>query len=287
MSGSATSATLSDKSSYPYFSRVVPADSYQGQAIASLVAHFKWNKTACISTTNDYGVDGILAFEAAAANYNISIATYQQFLPGATNVFVQVRELLNSKARVFVAFMLVADFQTVLRQAQNATTNIIGPQYVWFCSDGCATNSDNYDANNNPVPFFQNATHGIIGTLPAVARGPAWDAFQSHWMSLNQSVRQRPQPRRPRPRLPRLCSLPSIHPLTNALTCILLSLPQDYPGLTPPDEAFTYAGYYADATTAVAMGLDAVFRSSLPFNGTVLTNAVRVVWAKQPTATNL
>jgi hypothetical protein len=171
VSGSATSATLSNTELYPYFSRLVPPDNYQGQAIAGIIKYFGWNKTACISTTDEYGVNGIKSFIAAASQVNISVATYQQFLPGESDVSVQVRELANSKARVFVAFMLTADFQTVLNAAQNRT--LIGDHYVWFCADGCINAAVSRDPVTNQVSYqYRQDVRGLIGMYAFEARQP-------------------------------------------------------------------------------------------------------------------
>jgi ABC-type branched-subunit amino acid transport system substrate-binding protein len=42
ISMSSTSALLSSKKDYPYFSRTCPSDSFQGMAMASLLSHYGW-----------------------------------------------------------------------------------------------------------------------------------------------------------------------------------------------------------------------------------------------------
>lgn len=46
---------LSDKSRFEYFSRVVPPDSYQAQAIAEIVKSFDWRYTSTVAVEGDYG----------------------------------------------------------------------------------------------------------------------------------------------------------------------------------------------------------------------------------------
>jgi ABC-type branched-subunit amino acid transport system substrate-binding protein len=42
ISMSSTSALLSLKTDYPYFSRICPSDTFQGMAMASLLSHYGW-----------------------------------------------------------------------------------------------------------------------------------------------------------------------------------------------------------------------------------------------------
>jgi hypothetical protein len=173
LSGSATSITLSDQTSYPLFSRIVPPDNFQGAAIVDILSYYHWNLTACISTSDDYGVNGIKAYITQASARGIRVATYQQFLPGETNIAVQMRELVNSKARVFIAFMLDTDFRTILVEAQKPESTIIGPHYVWFCSDGCAISSIvNYAENNTLSPTLRAGARGLIGMLHVMFQMP-------------------------------------------------------------------------------------------------------------------
>jgi len=156
--------TLEDSTTYPYFSRIVPPDSFQAKAMVDIVAHFHWNQTGCISTSDDYGVNGIKAFITNANARGIAVLTYQQFLPGATDIVVQMRELANSKARVFIAFMLDTDFRTVLTQGQDPATTVIGAHYVWICSDGCAISDIvDYAANNTLSPMLRQGARGLLG----------------------------------------------------------------------------------------------------------------------------
>lgn len=46
---------LSDKSRFEYFSRVVPPDGYQAQAIAEVVKSFDWRYTSTVAVEGEYG----------------------------------------------------------------------------------------------------------------------------------------------------------------------------------------------------------------------------------------
>ncbi|HIE69747.1 MAG TPA: hypothetical protein EYP98_06015, partial [Planctomycetes bacterium] len=55
VSGAATSASLSDKDRYKYFSRVIPTDDMQSLAIAKIVETYGWQKVYGIVAREGYG----------------------------------------------------------------------------------------------------------------------------------------------------------------------------------------------------------------------------------------
>lgn len=66
ISYASTSIDLSDKSRYEYFSRVVPPDSYQAQAMVDIAEYFSWNYVITIQDEGNYGDKGIGAFKERA-----------------------------------------------------------------------------------------------------------------------------------------------------------------------------------------------------------------------------
>lgn len=55
ISYASTSTELSDKSRFEYFSRVVPPDNFQAQAIAEIVKAFDWRYTSTVAVEGEYG----------------------------------------------------------------------------------------------------------------------------------------------------------------------------------------------------------------------------------------
>lgn len=55
ISYASTSTELSDKSRFEYFSRVVPPDSYQAQAMAEIIKSFDWRYTSTVAVEGEYG----------------------------------------------------------------------------------------------------------------------------------------------------------------------------------------------------------------------------------------
>ena len=66
ISYASTSSDLSDKTRFEFFSRVVPPDTYQAQAMADIAKELDWKFVHTIAEEGTYGEKGIEAFEAAA-----------------------------------------------------------------------------------------------------------------------------------------------------------------------------------------------------------------------------
>ena len=74
ISYASTGVELSDKSRFGYFSRVVPPDSYQAQALADLVRAFEWTYVSTLADEGNYGERGIEEFENRAKHSGIYVA---------------------------------------------------------------------------------------------------------------------------------------------------------------------------------------------------------------------
>lgn len=55
ISYASTSTELSDKSRFEYFSRVVPPDNFQAQAIAEILKKLGWRYVSTVAVEGDYG----------------------------------------------------------------------------------------------------------------------------------------------------------------------------------------------------------------------------------------
>ena len=62
ISYASTAPELSDKSRYEFFSRVVPPDSYQAQAMVDIVKAMGWNYVSTLASEGNYGESGVDAF---------------------------------------------------------------------------------------------------------------------------------------------------------------------------------------------------------------------------------
>lgn len=55
LSYASTSTELSDKSRFEYFSRVVPPDNFQAQAMVEVVRRLGWKYVSTVAVEGDYG----------------------------------------------------------------------------------------------------------------------------------------------------------------------------------------------------------------------------------------
>lgn len=62
MSYASTAPELSDNNRYDFFSRVVPPDSYQAQAMLDIVKALGWNYVSTLASEGNYGESGVDAF---------------------------------------------------------------------------------------------------------------------------------------------------------------------------------------------------------------------------------
>lgn len=62
ISYASTAPELSDSTRYDFFSRVVPPDSYQAQAMVDIVRAFGWNYVSTLASEGNYGESGVEAF---------------------------------------------------------------------------------------------------------------------------------------------------------------------------------------------------------------------------------
>lgn len=62
ISYASTAPELSDNTRYDFFSRVVPPDSYQAQAMMDIVTAMEWNYVSTLASEGNYGESGVEAF---------------------------------------------------------------------------------------------------------------------------------------------------------------------------------------------------------------------------------
>ncbi len=74
ISCSASSDELSDKFRFEFFSRAIPPDSHQGEALADLLKYFHWEYVSLIYLSNSYGIRAAHAFQNFATERGICIA---------------------------------------------------------------------------------------------------------------------------------------------------------------------------------------------------------------------
>ena len=194
VSHTSSASSLSNAALYPLFARAVAPDTFQARIMVDIIDYYfeqtqepKWREVGVICTADDYGVGGAKDFIDRAQNKSIETVAFQQFLVGAADVEVEVRELGNSGARVFISYMVASDYQIMLTEANNQ--DLIGDYYVWICSDGCATEESFYDEKSGRfVREYQTLSLGYMGVLPQGGTGDLYEAYLERWVQLDPDV---------------------------------------------------------------------------------------------------
>ena len=137
-SGMSSSTVLSDKNMYPYFSRSISPSTGQISALIDTLLYFTevqglgWTDIAILSSTDDYGID--MAENLIEKSEGIlNVKTFQQFIPGAEEFDIELREIKNSGARVIFAFMYIGEYNELIPHAN--ASGLVGDDYVWLTGD--------------------------------------------------------------------------------------------------------------------------------------------------------
>ncbi|KAL7747006.1 hypothetical protein RI367_007619 [Sorochytrium milnesiophthora] len=175
-SGSATTPSLSDKVSYPYFYRTIPSDNLQGSILANFCLKMNWTSVSVLFGSDTYGFNIAQTFVNVAQTLNITVATSQSFTVGSTqsSAFTpQLTAIALANSRVVLFLGVYQDFVTMARFARAA--NMIGNGWVWLGSDGLATMSNALAANSANATDIDN-TNGVLYAFP-VSQGARWTAL--------------------------------------------------------------------------------------------------------------
>ena len=159
ISYAASSTLLSDKSKYPYFSRLTASTEFQSLAIRDSIDYYSqfglgWKKVGVIATSEEYGISVAKTFIDNAHDKDIEIATFEQFLLEQEDLSVEMGEFQKSGARVF--------FAAVLRQWEELIVaadsfGLVGENYVWFGPHVIV--DDPFDGD------VARLSNGVIGTF--------------------------------------------------------------------------------------------------------------------------
>lgn len=81
MSYASTAPELSDNTRYDFFSRVVPPDAYQAQAMVDIVKAMRWNYVSTVASEGNYGESGVDAFIQKSREDGKYICLHMAFIP--------------------------------------------------------------------------------------------------------------------------------------------------------------------------------------------------------------
>ena len=187
-----TSVILSDRITYPFFSRIVPPDDYQAKVFIDILNYLykesglpQYLEIGILAIAGPYGISGA---QQLTNSKELTIKTYQQFLEESTDVTVEINELKNSKARVFIVIIAnPPDAQIVLRTANDY--GIIGESYIWFCFDGCAIDYIFHVGFTSEVQDdLRLYASGMIGVNLPTSKGTYYEETYANWLTLDPAI---------------------------------------------------------------------------------------------------
>uniref|UniRef100_A0A8C2BAG3 Glutamate receptor, metabotropic 4 n=1 Tax=Cyprinus carpio TaxID=7962 RepID=A0A8C2BAG3_CYPCA len=160
VSYASTAPALSDNTRYDFFSRVVPPDTYQAQAMVDIVRAMRWNYVSTVASEGNYGESGVDAFiqksrEEGSVCISQSVKIPREPKPGEFDKIIQ-RLGDNPNARVVIIFANEDDIRRLLQAAKKA--NQTG-HFLWV-------GSDSWGSKISPVLHQEEMAEGAVTILP-------------------------------------------------------------------------------------------------------------------------
>ncbi|XP_071054565.1 metabotropic glutamate receptor 4-like isoform X2 [Onthophagus taurus] len=172
VSYASTSTELSDKSRFEYFSRVVPPDNFQAQAMVEVIKALGWKYVSTVAVEGDYGEKGIASFISYSADAGICIAITEKILRNSrTDDFDRIIEKLNQKPQAKAVVLFVDEDNTRKLLQASIRANKTG-HFLWI-------GSDSWGAKVHPVRDQEFAAEGAITILPHRTAIKEFDTYYS------------------------------------------------------------------------------------------------------------
>ncbi|XP_022243239.1 metabotropic glutamate receptor 8-like isoform X2 [Limulus polyphemus] len=181
ISYASTSTELSDKARFGYFSRVVPPDNFQAQAMVDVILKLGWNYVSTVAVDGDYGEKGIEYFKMLAQKAGICIAVSEKISRNSKSEdFSRIVENLSTKPRARGVVLFVDEDNCRKLLAATIDAGKIG-HFQWI-------GSDSWGAKAHPVRYQEMAAEGAITILPK--RNEIKD-FNRYFKSLRPEMNKR------------------------------------------------------------------------------------------------
>ncbi|XP_049997605.1 metabotropic glutamate receptor 8 isoform X3 [Alexandromys fortis] len=160
ISYASTAPELSDNTRYDFFSRVVPPDSYQAQAMVDIVTALGWNYVSTLASEGNYGESGVEAFTQISREIGgVCIAQSQKIprepRPGEFEKIIK-RLLETPNARAVIMFANEDDIRRILEAAKKLNQS---GHFLWI-------GSDSWGSKIAPVYQQEAIAEGAVTILP-------------------------------------------------------------------------------------------------------------------------
>ncbi|XP_058027476.1 metabotropic glutamate receptor 7 [Ahaetulla prasina] len=173
ISYASTAPELSDDRRYDFFSRVVPPDSFQAQAMVDIVKALGWNYVSTLASEGSYGEKGMESFiQISRESGDLCIAQslkIPQDRKNKTYEFDKIIKLLldTPRARAIIVFAYDEDIKQILAAAKRADQ--VG-HFLWVASD-------TWGSKMTPVIQQEDVAEGAITILPKRATIEGFDTY--------------------------------------------------------------------------------------------------------------
>ncbi|XP_075237006.1 metabotropic glutamate receptor-like isoform X2 [Lycorma delicatula] len=172
-----TSPELSNKQRFEYFTRTIPSDHHQVQAMVEIVRRLRWSYVSIVYEESNYGIKAFEELEVLLSKYNICIAVKEKLVKDSgvaeETVYDNIVLKLQTKPRARGAIIYgsdqeVAGFMRAVRRC-NATGS-----FSWIGSDGWSARS----------LVFQGSELEVEGTLSVQPQANPVQGFDDYFLNL-------------------------------------------------------------------------------------------------------
>uniref|UniRef100_A0A668A6J7 G-protein coupled receptors family 3 profile domain-containing protein n=1 Tax=Myripristis murdjan TaxID=586833 RepID=A0A668A6J7_9TELE len=163
ISYASTAPELSDDRRYDFFSRVVPPDSFQAQAMVDIIRALGWSYVSTIASEGSYGEKGVEAFtqlSKEAGGICIAQSLKIPHNPKLEDYDKAIQQLLETQhSRAVVIFHILA----------TSRANQVG-HFLWI-------GSDSWGAKSSPIHQLEDVAVGAVTILPKRSSIKGFDEY--------------------------------------------------------------------------------------------------------------
>ncbi|CAG5115821.1 unnamed protein product [Candidula unifasciata] len=167
MSYKATTDTLTDKSNYRYFLRVIPPDKHQVKAMLTFIKSQNWSYISVLYSAGTYGEPAFDNIQSLSPKFGICIATSRR-LNSDSNFRTTAKSLLEyPRARAVILFLLVDMVSALLKEIKVLKQ---AGNFIWIGSDA-------WSASLSSLTPYMDEVSGSIIFAPVSAFVPSLDEY--------------------------------------------------------------------------------------------------------------
>ncbi|KAI4824522.1 hypothetical protein KUCAC02_013026, partial [Chaenocephalus aceratus] len=171
ISYASTAPELSDDRRYDFFSRVVPPDSFQAQAMVDIIQALGWSYVSTIASEGSYGEKGVEAFtqlSKEAGGICMAQSLKIPHNPKLEDFDKAIQQLLETPhSRAVIIFASEEDIRGVLNATKRA--NQVG-HFLWI-------GSDSWGSKGNPILQLEDVAVGAVTILPKRSSIEGFDEY--------------------------------------------------------------------------------------------------------------